>query len=166
MFRVPIFRDTFRKLVEEGYINELSNGDFNNITFPSKLPMDSVIRTTHVASHLLQRMAWSLLIAPDSSHFITSDNPVVVRIPDDPNWLFIGFANPKAQITFPLNPKICLFGEWDRSRRIIEKIDDNEVNDINFEMYKYSDKFVYSNSRYFMKEIILVNHLVNKGVIN
>lgn len=80
--------------------------------------------------------------------------------------LFIGFANPKAQIFFPLNPKICLFGEWNRSNRIIEKIDDNEVGDMNFEIYKYSDKFVYSNSRYFMKEIILVNHLVNKGIIN
>ncbi|WP_407308780.1 DUF4238 domain-containing protein [Desulfosporosinus sp. SB140] len=166
MLRVPKFRDTFRKLVMEGYINELSDGKFKDIEISSEISMDSVIRTTHVASQLLQGMAWSLLIAPDHSHFITSDNPVVVRIPDDPNWLFIGFGHAGAQITFPLNPKMCLFGEWERSRKIIEKVDADEVNDINFETYKYSDKFVYSNSKYFMKEILLVNHLVNKGLIN
>lgn len=165
MFSVPKFRDTFKKLIEGGYVSELSDGNFKDIIIPSDLSMDSVIRTTHEASHLLLRMSWSLLIAPDNSYFITSDNSVNVRIPNDPNWLFIGFGHPKAQITFPLNPKICLFGEWARSRRTIQLIDDDEVKNINFEAYKFSDKFLFSHSRCFMKEIMLVNHLVNKGII-
>ncbi len=166
MLRVPAFRDTFKKIIVKGFVNELSNDELINEIIPSELSMDSVIRTTHVAGHLLQRMSWSLLIAPDSSNFITSDNPVIVRIPDDPNWIFVGFGHPDAQITFPLNPNISLFGEWNRSIRIIEEIDDNEVNRINLETYKNSDKFVYSNSEYYKKEIFLLNHLVNIGELS
>jgi len=166
IFRVPKFRKAFKEIVEEKYYREFPNGgsDFEGVS--SQLMMDSVVRTSGIIGNLLMRMDWSLLIAPDGSHFITSDNPVVVRNPDDPKWLFCGFASDtKIQVTFPLSAKICLFGAWGRYKRIIEYITEEEVIEINFETFKYSFEFLYSSTRYFRKEILLVNHLVNKGHI-
>ena len=59
--------------------------------------MDSVVRVTLLASHLLLRMDWSLLIAPKGISFITSDNPVVVRDPNNLNMRLCGFSSSFSQ---------------------------------------------------------------------
>lgn len=167
IFRVPKFRDTFKKIIEEKYYLEFAverRSMFEGVS--SKFMMDSVIRTSGIGAKLLLKMDWSLLIAPEGVQFITSDNPVVVRNPNDPNWLFCGLASdPSIEITFPISPKICLFGSWGRFKRVIEYISDKEVSKINFETFKYSFDYLFSSTKYFIKEIILANHLVNKGVI-
>jgi len=167
IFRVPKFREAFKEIIEEKYYLEFADGGRNFEGVSSEFMMDSVIRTSSIIGELLMRMDWSLLIAPDGTNFITSDNPVVVINPEDPKWLFCGFASdPKIRVTFPLSPKICLSGSWGRNKRIIEYITEDEVIEINFETFKYSYEFLYSSTRYFKKEILLVNHLVNKGLIN
>lgn len=167
MFRVPKFKKAFKEIVEEKYYKDFPGGGSEFESVSSQLMMDSVVRTSSIIGALLMRMVWSLLIAPEGSNFITSDNPVVVRNPNDPKWLFCGFASdPSIEVTFPLSPKICLFGSWGRYRRIVEYITDNEVTEINFETFKYSFNYLYSSSRYFRKEILLVNHLINTGFNN
>lgn len=155
-----------KKLLRMSIIKEFENKTIDYENLPSKFMMDSVIRTTNLVSGWLLRMDWSLLIAPADCSFITSDSPVVVRNPDDPSWLFCGFASSlKIQLHFPLTPKICLYGAWGRLRRVIEYIDKSEVRELNFETYKYSYRYLYSSSKEFAKEILYVNNMVNKGLI-
>ncbi|EGD49585.1 hypothetical protein Cpap_4023 [Ruminiclostridium papyrosolvens DSM 2782] len=164
--RVPKFSKTFKVLIESGRIKELSikGIDYDNLS--SKVMMDSVVRVTHVASHLLLRMSWSLLIAQEGTSFITSDNPVVIKDPDNLNMELCGFASsPQVEVTFPLTQKICLFGSWGRYRRIIEQVNADEVKEINFETFKYSHKYLFSSSKNFAKEILIVNNMVNNGLI-
>jgi hypothetical protein len=78
-----------------------------------------------------------------------------------------GFASsPQVEVTFPLTRQICLFGSWGRYRRVIEKVNADKVKEINFETFKYSHKYLFSSSKRLDKEILIVNHLVNKGLIH
>ena len=165
--RVPMIKDKFRDFVVSGDIKELSNCNINVDNISPDLMMDSVIRTTHVASHLLLKMDWSLLTAPYGMSFITSDNPVVVRNPNNLSMKLCGFSSsPDVQVTFPLSSHICLFGSWGRYRRVIEEVSIDEVNEINFDTFKYSDKYLFSSSKDYDKKILLVNNLVNRGLIH
>lgn len=165
--RVPKFKQTFKDIVDSGDIKKFSNDRFNFENISSDLMMDSVVRTTHLASHLLLRMDWSLLIAPEGTSFITSDNPVIIRDPQNPNMKLCGFSSsPQVQVTFPLTRQICLYGSWGRYRRVVEKVCIDEVKDINFEIFKYSHKYLYSSFSQFQREILMVNHLVNEGLIH
>lgn len=165
--RVPAFQEKFKDIVESGDIRELENDRFNFENVSPDIMMDSVIRITNLASHLLLRMDWSLLIAPKETNFITSDNPVAIRDPSNPNMKSCGFSSStEVQVTLPLTQQICLFGSWGRSRRIVEKVSIDEVENINFETFKYSHRYLYSSSRNFQREILLVNHLINEGLIN
>jgi hypothetical protein len=165
--RVPKFKEIFKDAVDSGDIKELSNDRFNFENIPSDFMMDSVVRITHLMSHLLLRMDWSLLISPEGTSFITSDNPVIIRDPQNQNMKFWGFSSsPLVQVTFPLTRQICLFGSWGRYRRVVEEVCIDEVKDINFEIFKNSYRYLFSSSKQFQKEILLVNHLVNKGLIH
>jgi hypothetical protein len=165
--RVPEFREIFKDIVGSGDIKELSNEKFDFENLSSNISMDSVVRVTLLASHLLLRMDWSLLIAPQEISFITSDNPVVVRDQNNINMKFCGFSSStEVQVTFPLTQQICLFGSWGRYRKVVENVSIEEVKEINFETFKYANKYLFSSSRQFQKEILLVNHLVNEGLIH
>lgn len=165
--RVPKFRELFKEIIESGEVEELADEDNKYDNVPSDLKMDGVVRVTHLVSHLLLRMDWSLFIAPSGSNFITSDNPVVIKDPSNLNVKMCGIASsPKVEVTFPLTRLICLFGSWGRYRKEVEKISADEVSRINFETFKYSHRFLISSSKYIDKRILLVNHLVNKGRIH
>lgn len=159
--RVPKFQEVYKLMVNKEYYKGFLNGKLKNTTLPLELPMDSVIRATNATSYLLLKMKWSILIAPDGSSFITSDNPVIIKN-DDNQTLYGIFSGNNVQILFPLSASICLFGEWIRRRSIIERIDKNELEDINFEVYKYSNNYVFSASKNFMDEILLLNEFINK----
>ncbi|MFT8313301.1 MAG: DUF4238 domain-containing protein [Clostridium sp.] len=160
--RVPRFRAMCKFAIESGYADKFMNEDDNLENKSSKLMMDSVIRATHGVSHLLLRMDWSLLIAPNGANFITSDNPVVVRNPKEVNLLMCGISSsPEVIVTFPLTSKICLFGSWGRYRSVVEKISVGEVEHINLETFIYSNRYLFSSSQYFQKEILDLNNLIN-----
>lgn len=162
--RIPKYWERYSYMVESGEIYKLSNDRIKFSDLPSTLPMDSIPRVIH-AGLLLLRMEWSLLVAPEGKHFITSDNPVVVKDlknPDKP----CGFnSSGYIEVTFPVNRDMCLLGRWARFRRIIEHITAEEVDEINFETFKHSKDHLYSSTSEIHKAIILVNHLVNEGMI-
>lgn len=164
--RIPYYKDMYVDIVQNGDQTAIPLDVVDVTKLPSQFPMNSVIFAANNVSHLLLRMDWSLLIAPNEINFITSDNPVVVKDPEDLSYRSCGFSSsPNVQVTFPLTPKICLFGSWGRYRRLIEYIDTKEVKEINFETFKYSYQYLYSSTRDIAKEILMVNHLVNIGKI-
>jgi len=165
--RIPKYKDMYTDIVRKGDQSVIPIDIVDVTKLPSQFPMNSVIFITDTASHFLLRMDWSLLIAPKEISFITSDNPVVVKDPENLNYRFCGFSSsPSVQVTFPLTQKICLFGSWGRYRRLVEDISIQEVKEINFETFKYSYNYLFSSSHDIAKEILIVNHLVNKGEIH
>lgn len=163
--RTPYFRYTFKEVVEsKEYISQFDKYIGDKDISPD-LAMDSVIRTGNLISHYLLKMNWSLLIAPNEGYFITSDNPVVVLDPEAPKLRFCGFANSEeTKIIFPLSPKVCLYGCW-KKKRIVEYLNKNSVDELNFEIFKYSYNYLYSSMEYFDESILMVNMAVNKGLI-
>ncbi len=165
--RVPRYWKIYNDAVVSGDIYKLGNEKIKFNDLPSNLPMDSIPRVASIGGKLLLSMQWTLLISPEGTNFITSDNPVVIRDPKNPGMKMCGFnSSPDVQVTFPLNKKMCLFGTWYRYRRIVERVTSDEVETINFETFKYSNKYLYASTPHFQKEIILVNHLVNIGEIH
>ncbi len=165
--RVPFYKNLYSDIVQKGDQSAIPMDIVDVTKLPSQYPMDSVIYVTNNYSHLLLRMDWSLLIAPKDFAFITSDNPVVVKDPENLHYRSCGFSSsPSVQVTFPLTQNICLFGSWGKYRRPVENIIIREVQEINFETFKYSYKYLFSSSRDMAKEILIVNHLVNKGEIH
>lgn len=165
--RIPKYKDMYVDIVQKGDQTVIPLDVVDVTKLPSQFPMNSVIFAANNVSHFLLRMDWSLLIAPEEISFITSDNPVVVKDPENLNYRSCGFSSsPNVQVTFPLTPKICLFGSWGRYRKIIEYIGANEVKEINFETFKYSYQYLFSSTRDMAKEILIVNHLVNIGEIH
>lgn len=164
--RIPYFKLIFKEVVENEEYNKQLNDDHIDVNqIESNLAMDSVIRTSFMGK-LLLRMFWSVLIAPDNISFITSDNPVIVLDPNAPMLQSIGFATSKdSEIIFPLSPKVCLYGSWIKRKKILEYINKDYTEDINFEIFKYSFKYLYSSTKYIDKRILLANTAVNQGLI-
>ncbi len=165
--RIPKFKDLYNDIVQYGDQSVIPIDIVDVTKLPPQYPMDSVVNVTDIASHLLLRMDWSLLISPTETRFITSDNPVVVKDPSNLNYKSCGFSSsPNVHVIFPLTQQICLFGSWGRYRKLVEYISIDEVKEINFEIFKYSYKYLYSSSRNIPKEILMVNYLVNTGQLN
>lgn len=64
-----------------------------------------------VASISINRMNWVFFHATPPKWFITSDNPVSLRVPDHPEWGF-GLARKDIQLTFPVTRSISLLATW------------------------------------------------------
>ncbi|MCW6111617.1 DUF4238 domain-containing protein [Clostridium sporogenes] len=163
--RTPYFKDTFKEIIKTREYRSQFDKYMGDVDISPELAMDSVIRTCNLTSHYLLKMNWSLLIAPNEGYFITSDNPVVVLDPEAPKLRFCGFTNSEeTKIIFPLSPKVCLYGAW-KEKRIVEHLSKDSVDELNFEIFKYSYNYLYSSVKYFDESILMCNMAVSKGLI-
>ncbi len=170
--RVPLFRNFYRESIEKqeykvqlrDYV-EKHKFNINIDEAPLKLEMDSVIRVVNQSSHLLMGMFWSLLISDESSYFITSDNPVIIKDSKNPSFHLGFLSSETVEVFFPLSRKMCLRGTWINKGRLIEYIDKDEVASINFEVFKHSYNYIYSSTKTIDKRIYMSNYAIKNGLL-
>lgn len=68
------------------------------------------LRMSEAIYRVLMSMHWGIGYIDDEHFFVTNDTPVNIFVPtnDKKAILGSGFGSPKAEINFPLSPKLCL----------------------------------------------------------
>lgn len=94
-------------------------------------------------------MEWSLIFAHDAQCFITSDNPVVREVFSRNRHPFYGggFTDPNIEVSFPLSPKLCWLGHWNKEMPKIGPISKQATKETNSLRAMYARRFLYSNER-------------------
>lgn len=78
-------------------------------------PNESIKAMLHGVSTLfkiLSTMRWGIVRAVEDIGFFTSDSPVVPDIPGEQTGMPVGFGMENVEVSFPLTPKLCMFGGW------------------------------------------------------
>lgn len=94
---------------------------------------------------LLARRDWSLLLAPNSSFFVTSDHPVNLNwtLPGKKPFWGPGYGSKHSMVVFPLSKEICLMGKFD-SQTVTKEVDRSFVATINSIVMMGCIRFAYS----------------------
>ena len=99
--------------------------------------------------NILKKMNISLLVAPSSSFFITSDSPVAFYVPKyhkTSNPYGVGLLNKKIEITFPLSPNLVILYSWQK-RNMLLTISDDLLSEINRRTIVMAQNFIYSHKQ-------------------
>ncbi|NUU41843.1 DUF4238 domain-containing protein [Tardiphaga robiniae] len=121
----------------------------------------------HVADQLWQRKWVVVEAAPDSSGFITTDDPVAIcwtdagqHAGDRP-----GMTEADSEIIFPLSPRLALRGRFDFEADTFEKAGPETVGAMNTHMINHADKQVYSDTHAFKYAVVEGNALKSGAVL-
>lgn len=106
-----------------------------------------------VAFRAFRAMRWRLVEAPKGTEFMTSDVPVNIFVPDEPNLgVDEGLMSPNAEATFPVSPRACLVGRRDWSRGAARAVG---VCEVNGRQVRAAKRFVY-----FRKQTVAVERFM------
>jgi len=102
-------------------------------------------------------MGWKLLLAPEWTCFITTDNPLVICPVWDQNiWIWICTKWAKKYIS--LSPKVCLeLGdqwEWENIPSRYTKISKDRINTINYYIAINYDRHIICNDKDLLRNLI------------
>ncbi len=115
-----------------------------------------------VAAVTLSRMQWVFYHTTPPHWFITSDNPVSLRVPDHPEWGF-GLRRKDIQVSFPVTRTIGLIASWGVGDDIhmalprtvelgsggIVRIGDEPIKAINVQQIGFASQHIAAPSRQF-----------------
>jgi hypothetical protein len=96
------------------------------------------------------KMNWTVMRAQAPRYFITSDNPVVFRVPvqhRDPVLGGGGLMDPKVQLTFPLSADRCLLATWEERAPKEITLDADRVKFTNKMRAVYARRFLFGPIR-------------------
>jgi hypothetical protein len=94
-------------------------------------------------ARLLAALGWGFLVAKTGC-FITSDSPVLWADPGLTGPLAFGLARSGVQLTFPLSPRIALFGTWGGPAGGVEA-DAGQVAAVNFRTAFRADRYLFGD---------------------
>jgi hypothetical protein len=57
----------------------------------------------------------------------------------------MGWNNPNIQLTYPLNPKMCMRATWTKKRKTYVKADNQFMRAINFRTSFYATKYIFAS---------------------
>lgn len=129
---------------------EFARSDRYKINVPNEYVNSLAFVGVDVITECIMNMNWEFLIAPQDIYFLTSDNPVVLFDDNHKHGIYgIGYkSSPSVELTFPINPEVCLHMEWLRKRRKNEYrsrvIKASSVRNINLRTCNYSTEYVFS----------------------
>jgi hypothetical protein len=110
--------------------------------------LEQMVEQAANIARVLEALDWQVLIAPQTTGFITCDNPVVLVPPPkyDVARYGVGFATPGAVKYFPLTRHYCLrLGDFDFGLQH-RKIDGEMVRTINLNVAATSERFIMGPS--------------------
>ena len=113
------------------------------------------ITLTEKIINIIKKRNWIFLYASKCDGFIISDNPFALIPPDKFKFLNeLTISTPGVKITCPLTKNICLqIIENGNSLNSIE-INQNKCDEINHDLAKLSDRFVFSHDVSLLKKIV------------
>lgn len=126
---IELSRDELQKIADSKNIRFKST---QNIHIAAMLPLITKLYP------LILKMNWAFLIAPREEVYITSDCPV--------NHLGLGFANPNAIVTFPVNRHLCMLLTWNGPTGY-HRIDEHLVNKVNRSTAEVAHESIYTPKR-------------------
>ena len=117
-----------------------------------EVPKERTLRVLNVADTLapiFYKMRWSL-IAAAHGYFITSDNPlvrIIGRRPHDRIDRNQGFLDKRAEVSFPLSPKLLLLLSWDEAALERGIVDRKPLTELNRIRAAYCERYLYAHVR-------------------
>ena len=101
------------------------------------------------AAKRLWEKKWQLVIAPEGSSFVTTDDPVCIRWTDGQEHADRpGLAEVSSEILFPLSPKVVLRGRAEGEEDVVNA-DAGAVAEINSHIIANATRQVYANDHAF-----------------
>jgi hypothetical protein len=90
-------------------------------------------------------MHWSILEAKEPAYFITSDNPVIWKVPRAYQHPILdgGLMHEKVELTMPLTSERCLLATWDKSLPSRTKLDAALVKAFNRDRAIHARRFLF-----------------------
>ena len=115
---------------------------------------------------LFSKMRFSLLSAPESTFFITSDSPVSFYVPqyDKTTRPYgAGLAHPDIEVTLPLSSKFAISCSWKKREPLIS-ITEHHVLEINRRSIIMARNYIYSHLQSStISDVIKENHNISAG---
>lgn len=95
--------------------------------------------------HILMSMHWGIAHIDEEHFFVTNDAPVNIFVPTDGNTAIFGggIGLPKAEVSFPLSPKLCLQMKHTPMNRYY-RVYANFVDEINKRSVFAAERYVIS----------------------
>jgi hypothetical protein len=94
---------------------------------------------------IFDRMRWAVVRATEGARFVTSDRPVSWVDATLASPFAFGLAARQVEVTFPLDPKTCVFGTWNGPQAAI-KAPDRIVEQMNVRCVGFADRYLFSHS--------------------
>lgn len=91
------------------------------------------------------QMRWAVLRAGETLRYVTSDAPVSWVDPTMPPPFAYGLATREVEVTFPLDPTVCVFGTWEGPTGAIT-VTDRTVEQFNTRRVAFSDRYVFADT--------------------
>lgn len=101
-------------------------------------------------SYALPSMKWTKIKAPDSSYFLTSDNPIFITNPSINGFISPGLGIINTIVLLPISKSVSLLMVLTESENFSTEIitcDEKTVNKINLAIIDAASKFVYSSHK-------------------
>lgn len=99
---------------------------------------------------ILFDMRWMLLRVGSPHFLITSDNPIVMMLPErhrDPMFGGGGFLHKNIEVTLPLSPHHCLMLHWSRDLPSVSLLPLEAVRGMNRQWAAHAERFLFSHVR-------------------
>jgi hypothetical protein len=98
---------------------------------------------------IFDRMRWTVMRTSGQHFFVTSDNPVVFKVPRDYQNRLLGnsLKHPKVEVTFPLSSATCLLATWDADNPTLCNVEPEDVKFANRVRSVYARRFLFARQR-------------------
>lgn len=135
--------DERRKLLE--FLRDKSRYEIHFRKDASLAPLGILLDVANT----IRGKSWTILDAPEGENFVTSDNPVTVRFPEDlkTKTSSLNLAHPAAEVTFPLTPTCLWYGHSRPELRPRGKVDKSQLRELNRVRAIQSGGEIYANRR-------------------
>ena len=117
-----------------------------SITTSPKLSLGAGFKTaSDTIFPAFDRMRWAVVRATGDARLVTSDRPVSWVDPTLAAPFAFGLATRNVEVTFPLDPKTCVFGTWNGTQGAI-KASDRILEQLNVRAVGFADRYLFSHS--------------------
>lgn len=153
--RIPLLKDMKKEDIEAMRKTFLEE-DYD-LQVPNEYFLKFMVENMRdVAAHI-HEIGWVFLIAPESSQFITSDDPYVMsraHRPGDPAWVGPGIKIMGTEITLPLTPKVCLLMSPSIKGVSHRTADQGTVREINLRTASHCRRFLYGGNEILLRSLV------------
>jgi len=129
----------------------IAAGEFD-LNIPQEYSIMNMAEHAQEMSKIISKMNWGFMIAPEGLNFITSDNPVIIKDPNNKSKFYgDGYLSSKTiELTFPLTPKICLLATWKVLSGDYAEVDRESIFAVNDRTCKYRHQYIFSSQRLYL----------------